>query len=63
MHINFKVIKFISLDVALHVFDTNVSIIRSFPLLHMQPLVTVWCFVHHQELLSTAHAASGHRVL
>jgi hypothetical protein len=43
MHISFKIIKFITLYVALHVFDTNVSIIRSFPLLHMQPLVTVWC--------------------
>jgi hypothetical protein len=33
------------LYVAQHVLDTTVSIIRSFPPLHMQPLVTVWCSV------------------
>jgi hypothetical protein len=43
MHISFKIIKFISLYVAQHVSDTTVPIIRSFPLLNMQPLVTVWC--------------------
>src|SRR5215475_6073938 len=30
---------------ARHVSDTTVSIIRSFLLLHMQSLVTVWCWV------------------
>jgi hypothetical protein len=46
MHICFKIIKFfIVLYVALHVSDTIVSIIRSLPPLHMQPLVTVCCCV------------------
>jgi hypothetical protein len=46
MHICFKIIKFfITLYVALHVSETTVSIIRSLPPLHMQPLVTVWCSV------------------
>jgi hypothetical protein len=45
MHISFKIIKFILLYAVRHVSDTNVSIIRSFLLLHMQSLVTVWCWV------------------
>jgi hypothetical protein len=45
MHISFKIINFISLYAARHVSDTIVSIIRSFLLLHMQSLVTVWCWV------------------
>jgi hypothetical protein len=46
MHICFKNHKiFITLYVALHVSDTTVSIIRSLPPLHMQPLVAVWCCV------------------
>jgi hypothetical protein len=45
MHISFKIIKFISLYAARHVSDTIVSIIRSLLLLHMQSLVTVWCWV------------------
>jgi hypothetical protein len=44
MHISFKIIKFILLYAARHVSDTTVSIIRSFLLLHMQSLVTVWCW-------------------
>jgi hypothetical protein len=46
MHISFKIMKtlfyFYS---ARHVSDATVSIIRSFLLLHMQSLVTVWCWV------------------
>jgi hypothetical protein len=42
MHICFKIKIFITLYVALHVSDTIVSIIRSLPPLHMQPLITVW---------------------
>jgi hypothetical protein len=45
MHISFKIIKFISLYAARHVSATIVSIIRSFLLLHMQSLLTVWCWV------------------
>jgi hypothetical protein len=45
MHISFKIIKFISLYAGRHVSDTIVSIVRSFLLLHMQSLVTVWCWV------------------
>jgi hypothetical protein len=46
MHNCSKIIKFfITVYVALHVSDTTVSIIRSLPPLHMQPLVTVWCCV------------------
>jgi hypothetical protein len=45
MHISFKIIKFMLLCAARHVLDTTVSIIRSFLLLHMQCLVTVWCWV------------------
>jgi hypothetical protein len=46
MHIRFKIINFfITLYVALHVSDTILSIIRSLPPLHMQPLVTVRCCV------------------
>jgi hypothetical protein len=46
MNICFKIIKFfITLYVVLHVSDTTVSIIRSLPPLHMQPLVIVWCCV------------------
>jgi hypothetical protein len=42
MHICFKIVKFfIAIYVALHVSGTTVSIIRSIPPLHMQPLVTV----------------------
>jgi hypothetical protein len=42
MHLCFKIVKFfITIYVALHVSDTIVSIIRSLPPLHMQPLVTV----------------------
>jgi hypothetical protein len=43
--IKVKVIKFILLYAARHVSDTTVSINRSFLLLHMQSLVTVWCWV------------------
>jgi hypothetical protein len=42
MHISFKII---TLYAARHVSDTIVSIIRSFLLLYMQSLVTVWCWV------------------
>jgi hypothetical protein len=45
MYISLKVIKFISLYAARRVSDTIVSIIRSFLLLRMQSLVTVWCWV------------------
>jgi hypothetical protein len=42
MHICFKIIKFLLQSMLLYVSDTAVSIIRSLPPLHMQPLVTVW---------------------
>jgi hypothetical protein len=46
MHICFKIVKFLlQYMFALHVSDTTVSIIRSLPPPHMQPLVTVWCCV------------------
>jgi hypothetical protein len=51
----------------------RVPIIRSFLLLHMQSLVTVWCLfrcflqpclcARHQELPTAAHEVSGHRVV
>jgi hypothetical protein len=41
MHLRFKIVKpSITIYVALHVSDATVSIIRSLPPLHMQPLVT-----------------------
>jgi hypothetical protein len=45
MDISFKIIKLILLYAARHVSDTLVSIIRSFLLLHMQSLLTVWYWV------------------
>jgi hypothetical protein len=49
---------FIYLYIARHVSGTTVPIIRSFLLLHMQYLVTVWCwfwcFLQHCSVLSDA---------
>jgi hypothetical protein len=45
VHISFKIIKFYFTLCCWHVSDTTLSIIRSFLLLHMQSLVTVWCWV------------------
>jgi hypothetical protein len=66
MHINFKIVKFISLYFARHVSDTTVSIIRSISLLPMQPLVPVWrcvgCFLQPCSVVTAAFAApdDGH---
>jgi hypothetical protein len=63
MHISFKIIKFISLYAVRHVSDTIVSIIRNLLLLHMQSLVTVWCwvgcFLQPCSVVTAAFAAGG----
>jgi hypothetical protein len=50
---------------ARHVWDTTVSIIRSFYLLHMQSVVTVWCwvgcFLQPCSVVTAAESSSNNR--